>query len=282
MLPFLARRQRWLPVVVAAVSLLLWVGFTRGIVTIVPSRTETFATNPYAVLIAVGIAIAVAMTHRNASAALVLVSLLLVVQFLFWPARFSQVSWTAYLGLPLVAAGVFLWGAPPIRRLMPLTGFAWSIAAAALLTVPALSLSGTWGTINGKPPESAEVLQGFSAWAVVGILVTFALWRTIRPARDPRVTTAASSPPGGQQRELADSRLHELSVRERDIFVLVARGLSNAEVAREAHIEESTVKTHLTSILTKLGLTSRVQVVAYAYEHGIHPLASATSTDALS
>jgi DNA-binding NarL/FixJ family response regulator len=45
--------------------------------------------------------------------------------------------------------------------------------------------------------------------------------------------------------------------------------LSNADVARAAHIEESTVKTHLSSILAKLGLTSRVQLVVFAYESGL-------------
>lgn len=60
-----------------------------------------------------------------------------------------------------------------------------------------------------------------------------------------------------------------LSSRELDIMSLVAQGLSNSEVASSAHLSEATVKSHVRSILTKLALKSRVQIVIYAYENGL-------------
>ena len=63
-----------------------------------------------------------------------------------------------------------------------------------------------------------------------------------------------------------------LSPREREVFLLVARGLTNAEIAKAAYVSEATVKTHIAAILRKLDLRGRVQVVVFAHRNDLVPV----------
>ena len=67
----------------------------------------------------------------------------------------------------------------------------------------------------------------------------------------------------------ADARIDMLTPREGEVLMLMARGLSNADLGRELVLEASTVKKHVANVLSKLDLRSRAQAVVFAYEHGL-------------
>jgi DNA-binding NarL/FixJ family response regulator len=109
-----------------------------------------------------------------------------------------------------------------------------------------------------KRTRPEELIAGIRTIADGDSLLSPSVTRRVidRMARQP--APAASS-----------NRLDKLTPREREVLELVARGLSNGEIATRFVIEESTVKTHVKRILSKLGLRDRVQAVIFAYESGL-------------
>ena len=109
-----------------------------------------------------------------------------------------------------------------------------------------------------KDAPRADLAAAIRVAAAGDALLAPSVTRRLIEAFARRPAPAAPSP----------SRLASLTPRERDILLLVARGLSNAEIARDLVVSEATVKTHVGHLLAKLGLRDRVQAVILAYETG--------------
>jgi DNA-binding NarL/FixJ family response regulator len=84
----------------------------------------------------------------------------------------------------------------------------------------------------------------------------------------PRVTGRLLAALATTRSETAPEPAEPLTAREEDVLVTVARGRTNAEIAADLHISLSTVKTHLSSLMTKLGARNRVELVMWAYDSG--------------
>ncbi len=110
--------------------------------------------------------------------------------------------------------------------------------------------------LKEAPPE--EILEAIHIVAKGDALIAPAVTRAVIEELGRRPVRA----------ELA-VRLDELTPREREVLGLLARGLSNAEIAAELVVGEGTVKSHVARVLAKLGVRDRVQAVVYAYEAGV-------------
>src|SRR4051794_11256503 len=151
-----------------------------------------------------------------------------------------------------VAATAELCGRPDGPRVLVLTTFDTDEDAFAALQAGASGF-----LLKNVPPE--ELLAAIRVVASGESVVA------------PRVTRRLLDRFAGQLTppQLADGRLATLTEREREVLLLVAQGMSNAEIAEKLYVAEATVKTHVGRILTKLDLRDRVQVVVLAYETGL-------------
>ena len=112
--------------------------------------------------------------------------------------------------------------------------------------------------LKDVPPE--QLVEGIRAVAIGDALLAPSITRRVIEEFVRRPPEAARTPP---------PELEELTDRELEVLKLIARGLSNAEIAKELFVSETTVKTHVSRILMKLQLRDRVQAVVFAYESGL-------------
>jgi DNA-binding NarL/FixJ family response regulator len=143
-------------------------------------------------------------------------------------------------------------GAGPVRVLM-LTTFDLNE-----YVYEALRAGASGFLLKDVPPE--QLAAGIRVVAAGEALLAPSITKRLIAEFAHAAPAAAASPPPG---------LDELTARELEVFRLIARGLSNAEIAAHLIVGETTVKTHVARVLMKLGLRDRVQAVVLAYESGV-------------
>ena len=115
---------------------------------------------------------------------------------------------------------------------------------------------------TASPENLVEAVQVLARGdALLSPSVTRRVIERFGKAADAAAAVAAPSMP---QR----AAMPDLTERETEVLAHIARGRSNAEIALELYVGEATVKTHVSNVLTKLGVRDRIQAVVYAYEHG--------------
>jgi DNA-binding NarL/FixJ family response regulator len=120
------------------------------------------------------------------------------------------------------------------------------------------------------------LLKDVSPEHLVGAVRTVAVGDALlAPSITRRLVERYASPPASPT--VAPEALARLTARETDVLRLLARGMSNAEIAEQLVVSEATVKTHVAGILAKLDLRNRAQAVVIAYESGLVRASTETS-----
>jgi len=154
-------------------------------------------------------------------------------------------------------------------------------------TLPGSALTATPTAVKAvSPATKLLVLAGQGRWDPVaavtavsadGVLSTGSSSRQV--ANDVRAVVdgtpaivLATQPPRPRHDPRVDLRVRTLSNRERELLGLLASGWSNRRIAQECFLSLHTVRTHVQSILVKLGVHSKLEAVAFAYEHSLAPI----------
>jgi DNA-binding NarL/FixJ family response regulator len=125
--------------------------------------------------------------------------------------------------------------------------------------VEALRAGASGFLLKDVPPD--ELVQAIKVVAAGDAIVAPSVTRRLLDMFAARLPSA--------QQQATPARLDRLTERELEVLRLIAKGMSNAEIAAELVVSETTVKTHVGNVLTKLGLRDRVQAVVLAYETGL-------------
>ncbi|MEO7015499.1 MAG: hypothetical protein ABI130_03390, partial [Leifsonia sp.] len=175
-----SHNRRWIvePLIGVAVVVVWTAGFgMRGLVGFVPMRADMIGyTTPYAFLIAVGFAAAIGLSRLATGASLVIVGVLLAVQLLFWPARFSMTSWSSHLMLLVYAALVGRYAARRMRRVAPIVLIFYAVLVSGLLVLPRLSATGINGLINGKHLPTVALIPDLLVCGGAAAVMTIGFW----------------------------------------------------------------------------------------------------------
>jgi DNA-binding NarL/FixJ family response regulator len=120
-----------------------------------------------------------------------------------------------------------------------------------------------------KDAQPADLLSAIRAVGSGDAVVAPSITRRLLDTYAHRLGTPGSGDPADRLGPVQREQLEQLTAREREVLLLVARSMSNAEIAERLVLSEATVKSHVGRILAKLDLRDRVQIVVFAYESGL-------------